>query len=194
MLFAVPSVLPYAYWAVLLAEAVALGVVYATVSPAPSDPFSIWLGWGGVVSMVVMLIYSVARRSKRLRDVLRLSAWLHFHIFMGLQGVLFVFFHSLHLWTRLGTVVWTNPAVLSFLSVAIVFGSGIFGRYLYAWLPRHVGGALGADQPDRKGPSGVQRVFSSWIVLHRPLAAAMFLLAFVHIALAYMFTPSLGGR
>jgi len=189
----VSPVLPYAYWGLLLAEAAVLAAVYAIDAPAPSDPLSIWLGWGGVASMVVMLIYSVARRSKRLRDVMRLSAWLHFHIFMGLQGVLLVFFHSLHLWGRLGAGIWTpNPGVLSFLAVAVVFFSGLFGRYLYGWLPRTVGNLFGADQPDRKGSAGVQRVFAAWILLHRPLAAGMFLLAALHVALAYMFTPSLG--
>jgi len=191
MLLRVSSVLPYAYWGLLLAEAAVLTVVYATNAPAPSDPLSIWLGWGGVLSMVVMLVYSVARRSKRLRDAMRLSAWLHFHIFMGLQGVLFVFFHSLHLWGKLGTLM-PNPAVLSYVAVAVVFFSGIFGRYLYGWLPRTVGNVFGVDQPDRRGPERVQKFFSGWIVLHRPLAAAMFVLAALHIALAYMFTPSLG--
>jgi hypothetical protein len=192
MLPHVSKVLPYAYWALLLAEAAVLAAAYATAAPAPSDPLSIWLGWGGVASMVVMLVYSVARRSKRLRDAMRLSAWLHLHIFLGLQGVLFVFFHSIHLWTRLGTVIWTNPAVLSFLSVAVVFFSGLFGRYLYGWLPRTIGNAFGADQPDRSGPGRIHRIFGSWIVLHRPLAAGMFVLAALHIVLAYMFTPSLG--
>ena len=38
-----------------------------------------------------------------------------------------------------------------------------------------------------------QRVFRNWIILHRPIAALMYVLSFVHVALAYMFTPSLGG-
>jgi hypothetical protein len=38
---------------------------------------------------------------------------------------------------------------------------------------------------------GAQGIFRAWILLHRPLALAMYFLSFVHVALALMFTPSL---
>ena len=65
----------------------------------------------------------------------------------------------------------------------MVFCSGIFGRYLFGRLPQG---------PDGE-PIKTQRLFAMWIILHRPLAAAMYVLAFMHIALSYMFTPSLAG-
>jgi hypothetical protein len=82
----------------------------------------------------------VARRSRALRQVARLSAWLHLHIFLGVQGVVCVIFHSLHLFTRDYAVHLLNPAVLNFIAVMIVFFSGIVGRYLYSFLPRRMGG------------------------------------------------------
>ncbi|MFT3839055.1 MAG: hypothetical protein QM723_18890 [Myxococcaceae bacterium] len=132
--------LPWVYAAIIVGEIAALSWRYATDFPAPTSAFSVNLGWVGLVSMVVMLIYSVARRSKALRDVARLSAWLHFHIFLGVQGFVCVVFHSLHLFTRSYGFNWLNPAVLNFVAVAIVFFSGLFGRYLYSFLPRTMGG------------------------------------------------------
>ncbi len=87
--------------------------------------------------MIVMLIYSFARRSVRLRRWAPLRVWLHFHIFCGVQGVLFVFFHCWPmLFTRTGPVQWLNPGVINAIAVLVVFLSGIFGRYLYSMLPR----------------------------------------------------------
>jgi len=64
----------------------------------------------------------------------------HFHIFLGVQGMVCVVFHSLHVFTRDFAVHLLNPAVLNFIAVAVVFFSGLFGRYLYSFLPRTMGG------------------------------------------------------
>jgi hypothetical protein len=210
--------------------------------------------------MVVMLLYSVARRSRALRGVARLSAWLHFHIFLGVQGMVCVFFHSLHLFTRAYAVNLLNPAVLSFAAVAIVFFSGLFGRYLYSFIPHTLGGEqmaarevetelqklgpmpagvepltklgspprtfvglLSADWATRRALralpalklaveahalverrlklqrrlhalTAAERVFQRWIVLHRPLATVMYILAVVHVVLSYMYAMSYGAQ
>ncbi len=136
----VTSRMPYLYAGLLLAETAWLTWRYATDMPAPLDPLSIWLGWGGLLSMIVMLVYSIARRSRALRQWARLSAWLHFHIFLGCQGMLWVTFHSMHFLTGNSQVSLLNPAVLNFFAVCRVFLSGLFGRYLYAQLPRALGG------------------------------------------------------
>jgi hypothetical protein len=253
----VQQVLPRVYWALLAVEAVGLTAFVALVQPTASHPGSILLGWGAIASMVVMLVYSVARRSKTLRDWLRLSAWLHLHIFLGLQGVLWAVFHSVPLVHR-GHVQILNPGVLNLLAVVVIFASGVFGRYLYSWLPRSLGGevmagkeidaeiaaaglklpaevealwkgaprggGLGAlvraDRETRAAVAAVRalklapevealalrrvwlerrraaletanRWFSTWIVLHRPIAAIMYVLTVVHVLLAYMFSPAL---
>ena len=252
--------LPYVYATLLVVETLWLTWRYATDMPGPVDPLSIWLGWGGLISMIVMLVYSIARRSKTLRQWARLSYWLHFHIFLGCQGMLWVTFHSAQFLTGESGRSWLNPGVLNFFAVATVFASGLFGRYLYAQLPRAVGGeqmamrevdaelakltqpissdvaALWKDVPKGVGflalvrASGAtgralrslkkmdipadqrdlakrrillerrkaalvytQRVFWWWIVLHRPIAIAMYVLSAVHVLLAYMFTPALTG-
>lgn len=132
--------LPAVYTLIVAAEIAWLSWRFATDPPAPTSSFSINLGWVGLVSMVVMLVYSLARRSRALREWARLSAWLHFHIWLGVQGMVCVTFHSLHLFTRDFAVHLLNPAVLNFIAVAVVFFSGLFGRYLYSFLPRTLGG------------------------------------------------------
>lgn len=129
--------LPKVYASILMIEALWLTWRFSTDPPASSDPFSVQLGWTGLISMIVMQVYSFARRSRRLRRMAPLRSWLHFHIFCGLQGVLFVFFHCWPmLFARTGPVQWLNPGVLNALAVGLVFGSGLFGRYLYSMLPR----------------------------------------------------------
>lgn len=128
------------YALVIVAEIAALSWRFSSDPPAPTSAFSINLGWVGLASMVVMLIYSIARRSRRLREVARLSAWLHFHIFLGVQGMVCVVFHSMHLFTRSYGVNLMNPAVLNLLAVTIVFSSGLFGRYLYSFVPHTLTG------------------------------------------------------
>ena len=132
--------LPALYGLVLLGETAALSVVYAVFRPSAADPISVWLGTLGLASMVIMLVYSVARRSRALRQLARLSYWLHLHIFLGLQGVLFVAFHSLPMLYRFPAINILNPGFLNGASVTVVFLSGLFGRYLYAQVPKTIGG------------------------------------------------------
>lgn len=132
--------LPVIYAVIIAAVTAALTWRWVVDPPAPTSAFSINLGWVGLGSMVVMLIYSVARRSRALREFARLSAWLHFHIFLGVLGMVCVLFHSMHLFTRAYAVNLLNPAVLNLAAVGVVFFSGIFGRYLYSFIPHTLGG------------------------------------------------------
>lgn len=249
--------MPIVYGLILAIEVVGLAVVYALWTPAPSDPLSVWLGTLGLLSMIVMLVYSFARRIKLLRDVARLSAWLHLHIFLGLQGFVFVLFHSLPMFTS-ARFMCLNPGVLNFAAVCVVIASGVFGRWLFGQVPKTLGGrhmeakdveaelrGLQADLPasvtalwkgvpetrsvfgmvkadlDRRAAQRklahlgltpevhalasrrlqlerhkaalavTQRVFRLWILLHRPIAAILYILSAVHLVLALMFTPSL---
>ena len=252
--------MPLVYVAITIAGTVWLLWRYATNPPAASEALSINLGWGGLGSMVLMLVYSVARRSRKLRNIARLSYWLHFHIWLGVMGMIMVLFHSYPIFVRESPLMLLNPGFLNLLAVGVVFFSGLFGRYLYSMLPRRIGGEqmmvreveeelarLPDDLPEevsalwsgtaparslrqqvavrrqarvalkrlramnlpeeqhalahrrltlerRKiGLRVAQRIFHNWIILHRPIAALMYVLSFVHVMLAYMFTPSLGG-
>jgi hypothetical protein len=254
-------VLVWVYVALWVAEAAYLARRYAVDPPASTDPFSVALGWFGLIAMVVLLVYSIARRSRTLRQWGRLSAWLHFHIYMACAGVLAVFFHCWHFFFAERASNLLSPAVLSGAATAVVFFSGLVGRYLYSLLPRTMGGVqmqareveeeLKADAIDL-GPdvdvlfergaaeprsfvqlvradldarrafaklralrlpaeklalarrrlrlqrralaiSASERVFRRWIVLHRPLAAVLYVLAIVHVLFSYMFSSALAG-
>jgi|SRR5579871_5514212 len=128
-------VLPAAYYALLVAEAVGL-VVLHHYRPEQSggERWSYLLGWAGLGSMVVMHVYSIRRRVKALRNWGRLRTWLHFHIFMGLQGALLVTYHSLHLRDA------ASVQGINIFCVGIVVASGLFGRYLYAFIPKSIAG------------------------------------------------------
>lgn len=185
MLPAVARLVPLLYLAILSVEAVGLTALYLVVRPAAGSWLNIVVGSVGLLSMIAMLVYSIARRSRTLRGWMRLSAWLHLHIFLGLQGVLFVYVHCLTLFWRHGWPILVNPAMLNLYAVTIVFFSGLFGRYLYAWVPKNPSGQPVAGIG--RGYAVAQRVFSWWILLHRPIAAAMYLLSFVHVVLALAF-------
>lgn len=179
--------MPFVYAFVLVLEAVLLTYLYATDPPTPSSPIGQLLGWGAIGSMTFLLVYSVARRSRALRNVARLSAWLHFHIFLALQGVMWALFHASHVFTRTH-IAWLNPGLLSLVATMIVFSSGIFGRYLYGYMPR----APTGEQVEGSAHQALQRVFSWWIILHRPLAAGLYVLSALHILVSYMFTSGMG--
>jgi hypothetical protein len=145
-------VLPRIGYAALLVEAAALTGYYATHEVPPGDGVGYAIGWTGTASMLLMHVYSLRKRLPALASWGRLSAWLHLHIFLGLQGALLVSFHSLHL-TRLGNISGATIAL-----VAIVVASGSFGRYVYSWLPRNLtGDRLSAkeaqDELMRLGPA-----------------------------------------
>lgn len=239
--------------AVLALEALGLGITYAAVRPSSGSALNVAVGTLGLVSMVAMLVYSIARRSATLRRVMRLSSWLGLHIFLGLQGILLAFVHCLPLLWREGWPILVNPGMLNLYAVAIVFASGLFGRYLYAQVPKTLGGqhleakaleaeleALGAVPPEvrrlwesapgagsffgvlragaarrralralsamslepavrenarrrvilehqKAAMAAAGRVFRLWIVLHRPIALAMYLLSAVHAAVSLLF-------
>ena len=132
--------LPAIYALIVIAEIATLTWRWLAAPWTSTSALSVNLGWVGLGSMVVMLLYSVARRSRALRNFARLSVWLHFHIFLGVQGMVCVLFHSIHLFTRTYAVNLLNPAVLNFAAVTVVFVSGLFGRYLYSFIPHTAGG------------------------------------------------------
>ncbi len=248
------------YLFVLLVEAVVLVPAYVWFRPASGSGVNLVVGTVALASMIAMLVYSLARRFKFLRDWMRLSSWLHLHIFLGLQGILLAYVHCLPLLWRHGWPILVNPGMLNLYAVTVVFLSGLFGRYLYAQVPKTLGGqhlaakevdqelaALGGQVPaglerlwtdapgapsvfglvtaararsqalralrgqplapevralaerrvtlehQKRAMASAHRVFSWWILAHRPIALAMYLLSFVHAALSLLFFQGFQG-
>jgi hypothetical protein len=155
-----PDPLPLYYAAVLVAELAILTTVVVLLGTNP--PFRYELGWAAVGSFVAMLLYSLRRRVRLLRNVGLLDAWLDAHIFFGLQGFLFAAYHCVGITLELSIATATAAIV-----VALVV-TGIVGRYLLRYLS-----------------SG--STHAVWWLLHRPLTFLLAALVTLHVVgqLAY---------
>jgi hypothetical protein len=85
------------------------------------------LGIAGGSLMLLLLLYSARKRFSWLRGFGRLPAWFEFHMVLGVVGPLLVLFHANF---SLGATN-SNVALVSMLLVA---GSGVVGRYIYTRL------------------------------------------------------------
>ncbi|MBI2568813.1 MAG: hypothetical protein HYV63_17475 [Candidatus Schekmanbacteria bacterium] len=85
-------------------------------------------GAAGSAMMVLMLSYSLRKRSRRLRRVGPTRYWLDAHIYFGIFGPLLIVLHSS---LKVGGLV-----ALSFWSMVAVAASGLVGRFLYVRIPR----------------------------------------------------------
>jgi hypothetical protein len=94
----------------------------------PGGTLGLPLGVIGSSMMVVMLMYSVRKRWKRLYKLGPLSNWLDVHIWLGVIGPLLVVLHS--------SFKVHGLVALSFWSMLLVAFSGVLGRYLYLQIPR----------------------------------------------------------
>ena len=90
------------------------------------------LGIVGSGMLVLLLIYSIRKRAKWMKNRGRLNLWLQFHIFLGVAGPILITFHSAF---KLRGIVG-----ISYWSMVIVALSGAVGRYLYAQIPRAISG------------------------------------------------------
>ena len=101
-------------------------------------------GYGIVGSLMVVVgvvLYTARKRLPLLARVGKLRDWLHFHIFLCLVGPYLILLHTTF---RFGGVV-----AISFWSMAAVVSSGIFGRYIYAWIPKTINGRFVGAQDVR---------------------------------------------
>jgi hypothetical protein len=155
--------LPYA--TILVAEAASLATM--AVGFYPHLPYAYELGWAGVASMLVMQLYSVRRRVRCLARFGSLHAWLEAHIFLGVQGFIFVAYHAASISSS------ASLAALDLALVAIVVATGIIGRYLYGRIARaaHHSRALAI----------AERWFARWTLFHRPLAVLLLGITILHV-------------
>jgi len=91
----------------------------------PGEGLGYAFGLTGGVSLLLLLTYSIAKRLGVLRQLLALRHWFRGHMLLGVLGPALILLH-----TRLsfGSV---NGAV-AFAAMAVVFASGVFGRFVYA--------------------------------------------------------------
>jgi hypothetical protein len=102
-------------------------------------------GFGIVGSLMVLsgvVLYSGRKRIPFLSRVGKLRGWLQFHIFLCLLGPFLILLHT--------TFKFGGLVAISFWSMALVVGSGVFGRYVYVWIPKTMNGRFLAAEDVRE--------------------------------------------
>ncbi len=90
------------------------------------------LGILGSTMMLLLLLYSLRKRTRIFGNWGKMSHWLNIHIYFGIMGPLFVILHT--------TFKLNGLIAISFWSMIAVALSGVIGRYLYVQIPRNIHG------------------------------------------------------
>ena len=99
----------------------------------PSGRVGLLLGAAGSLMIIVgVASYSLRKRIHWLARLGKLRGWLQFHIFLCTLGPFLVLLHTSF---RVGGLV-----SIAFWSMVVVVLSGVFGRYVYARIPKTLGG------------------------------------------------------
>lgn len=147
----------------------------------------------GSAMVLLLLLYSLRKRARFLRNRGDLRIWLRYHIFLGVAGPILI---TLHTSFKVEGLV-----AVSYWSMVAVALSGVFGRYLYQQIPRNVLGETMALEEvqarneaimvDLAGPFGLdQRVLADLedIALERlrrlSAPAGLIVLPFLNLSLA----------
>lgn len=91
----------------------------------PEHGIGYWLGIAGATMMLLLLLYPARKRWQKLAGLGSVRAWFRIHMALGVLGPALILFHSNF---KLGS---TNSNV-ALISMLVVAGSGIAGRYLYS--------------------------------------------------------------
>jgi hypothetical protein len=115
-------------WTILIAALIAWGThAHLERYITPQRGLGYALGITGGSMMLLLLVYSARKRYSWLRWLGGIPAWFEFHMVLGIAGPVLVLFHCNF---SLGATN-SNVALISMLLVA---GSGVIGRYIYTRL------------------------------------------------------------
>ncbi|KAA3613167.1 MAG: hypothetical protein D8M58_12730 [Calditrichaeota bacterium] len=98
----------------------------------PGGLFGHGVGIIGSAMMILLLFYSLRKRTNIFGKIGAISRWLDIHIFFGTVGPLLIILHS--------TFKLNGIVSVSFWSMVLVALSGFVGRYLYVQIPRTIRG------------------------------------------------------
>ena len=86
----------------------------------PSGSVGLALGVGGSALMLLMQVYSLRKKWKRLGHLGKLPRWLEFHIFCGILGPVLITFHT--------SFKFNGIVSVAYWSMLLVVASGFVGR------------------------------------------------------------------
>lgn len=101
---------------------------------APGAGGGLLLGVWGTLLMVAMLSYTVRKRFAHVTWLGPVPLWLRFHVICGVTGPLFILLHTGVRFAPVGIIA------VGFWCMVLVALSGVFGRYVYSFLPRLANG------------------------------------------------------
>ena len=84
-----------------------------------------WIGVAGGTAMLLLFTYPLRKRWRPVRKFGSARFWFSLHMALGIAGPVLIIVHST---LRFGSV----NATVAFVSMALVAGSGVMGRFLYA--------------------------------------------------------------
>ena len=93
-----------------------------------------WLGIIGGSLMLILLLYPISKRVSLLTRLIPIRYWFGIHMLLGVIGPIMILFHSNF---HLGS---TNSSV-ALVSMLLVAGSGLVGRYIYTHIHHGLYGA-----------------------------------------------------
>ncbi|MEQ1855894.1 MAG: hypothetical protein ABL963_05440 [Longimicrobiales bacterium] len=107
---------------------------------APTGLVGQGFGIAGTLMMAVGVVsYGARKRLRSLAKLGRLKSWLQFHIFLCLLGPFLVLLHT--------TFKFGGLVAIAFWSMTLVVASGVFGRWVYVWIPKSANGRfLGREE------------------------------------------------
>jgi hypothetical protein len=121
-------------WSVVVAAVIVWGShAHLERYITPQRGLGYWLGIIGGSMMLLLLVYSARKRYAWLRWLGAIPTWFQFHMMLGVVGPVLVLFHANF---SLGA---TNSNV-ALISMLIVAGSGVIGRYIYTRLHAQMDG------------------------------------------------------
>jgi len=149
-----------ALWLAIAVLAIQLGAEYYA-TPLADRPFTAdheilkpsgLVGHGyGIAGAALMLIgvilYSARKRASWLAGAGGLGNWLQFHIFLCTLGPFLVLLHTTF---KFGGIV-----SIAFWSMAVVVASGVFGRYVFARIPKAMDGTFRGIQEIAREAGGL---------------------------------------
>ena len=105
-------------------------------------PSGVWGHGVGVVASLFMVgnfLYALRKRWRRLKGGASIRTWLTLHMFIGIMGPLVIAFHAAFLVNNL-------LAVYTWGALSVVVATGIFGRFLFGFVPAQAGKMLGVSE------------------------------------------------
>jgi len=118
---------------------------------------------GALMIIVGVAMYGTRKRVRWLGRFGALGAWLQFHIFLCTLGPFLVLLHTTF---KFGGVV-----SIAFWSMAVVVVSGVFGRYVYARIPKTIQGQFLQRSELQARREGLLDEIRQVVGLDAPLAA-----------------------